>query len=60
MFFVGSGGARMSGYDLGDRFLFWAADLTGASIDSLYAAPLVRLAMTFLRRSSAIFDISPR
>jgi hypothetical protein len=39
--------------DLGDRFLFWAADRFGISIDALYSRPVFRLAMRALRQLSA-------
>jgi hypothetical protein len=36
--------------DLGDRFLFWAADRFGISIDALYSRPVLRLAICVLNR----------
>ena len=36
--------------DLGDRFLFWAADRFGISIDALYSRPVFRLAICVLNR----------
>lgn len=50
----------MDGYDLGELFLFWLADATGASIDRLYAARPVRIVMIVLAKLGGSFSRLPR
>jgi len=51
---------RMRGADLGDAFLFWLADSTGASVDQLYSKFFVKAVMILLRKASSILERSPR
>lgn len=53
-------GVVMDGYDLGELFLFWLADATGASIDRLYAARPVRIVMIVLAKLGGSFSRLPR
>lgn len=50
----------MREYDWGERFLFWLADSTGASVDRVYAARPVRIVMIVLAKLGGSFSKLPR
>lgn len=50
----------MNGYRADDRFLFWLANVTGASIDKLYASRLVRISMMVLAYAEGKLSKDPR